>query len=149
MDTQTQQQNIEFACHSLFINYARYVDFGQYDDFVALFTDDAVLNLGYKMEGADKIRASMRKRPDELRSRHVLSNISIDVHSQETASGIAYLTLYRHVGPESLEDEAVMLEGPAGVGHYSNTFRRTEEGWRISSCTLEFAFRDPDHFPKT
>ena len=52
----------------------------------------------------------MQKRPDELRSRHVLTNIFIDVLSGTEARGISYLTLYRHIGEESLKAGPVPFE---------------------------------------
>lgn len=144
-----QEYNIVQACTALFVDYARHVDFGDYDQFVELFTDHASLNLGFQLQGKEKIRRSMTRRSAELRSRHVLTNISIEVGSATTASGIAYLSLYRHIGPESLQSEPVMLRGPAAIGHYSNTFSLTSTGWRIASCELAFAFQDPSHFPKS
>ena len=44
------EQEIKNACTELSVGYARHVDFGEYDAFVELFTDDAVLNLGFKLE---------------------------------------------------------------------------------------------------
>lgn len=137
------------SCKALFIDYARHVDFGDYDSFVDLFTEDASLDLGFKIQGREHIRRSMSKRSSQLRSRHVLTNLAIDVHSKSLASGIAYLTLYRHIGAESLQGQAVPLRGPAGVGHYSNEFQMTGQGWRISSCKLHFAFQDSTHFPQS
>jgi len=134
------------ACTDLFVSYARHVDFGDYDKFVDLFTDDAVLDLGFRLQGKEQIRKSMSERDPELRSRHVMTNIAIDVIDTQTASGIAYLTLYRHIGPETLSPTAINLQGPAGVGHYSNTFTKTTEGWRISSVQLALAFRDSSQF---
>ena len=135
------------SCIKLFIDYARHVDFGDYEKFVDLFADDATLDLGFKVEGKDKIRHSMSKRSNELRSRHVLSNISIDVESETTAQGIAYLSLYRHIGSESLVKAPIPLKGPAAVGHYSSRFKLTAQGWRIAACSLQFAFRDDAQFP--
>jgi len=145
--TPSTQDSIEYACTRLFIDYARHVDFGSYDRFVDLFTKDASLDVGFALQGREQIARSMTKRPDELRARHLLSNISIDIDSPDHASGIAYLTLYRHLGPESLAPEPVPLRGVAAVGHYANEFRLTQAGWRIASCKLHFAFRDPAHFP--
>lgn len=146
-DTASQIDETVAACTRLFIDYARFVDFGEYDRFVDLFTEDAVLDLGFRLEGQDAIRRSMTKRPEQLRSRHVLSNISIDVLDEQAAKGIAYLSLYRHLGADSLLDQPIAGCTPAGVGHYSNAFRFTEKGWRIASCTLQFAFRDASQFP--
>ena len=138
------EQDIKHACTELSIGYARHVDFGEYDDFVDLFTDDAVLNLGFKLEGKEAIRKSMTKRSAELRSRHVLTNIHIDVLSESEARGISYLTLYRHQGPESLDAAPVEFQTPAAVGHYADEYRKTDAGWKIAHRRIELAFRNPD-----
>ena len=140
-------QIISQACTALFSDYARYVDFGQYEDFADLFTEQATLDLGFVLRGRQAIARSMEKRPKDLRSRHVLSNIHIDVTDAGHAQGIAYLSLYRHIGPESLTNEPINFTQPAAIGHYSNEFELTEEGWRIATCRLEFAFQDPSRFP--
>ncbi len=147
MTKSSRDAQIVDACTALFVSYARYVDFGEYDRFVELFTEDALLDLGFTLQGKAQIRRSMSKRDPELRSRHILTNISIDVSDSSHASGIAYLTLYRHVGPETLSPAPIHLGGPAGVGHYTNTFELTDAGWRIASCRLAFAFRNPAYFP--
>ena len=141
-----QETEIITACTALSIAYARHVDFGEYEKFVDLFTKDGRLELGFTLDGKDAIRRSMKKRPVELRSRHVLTNIFVDVVSETEATGISYLTLYRHVGPESLEDEPVALPGPAAVGHYADRFSLTSEGWRIAHRKLHFAFRNRSFF---
>ena len=134
------------ACTDLFISYARHVDFGEYDQFVGLFTDDATLDLGFHLAGKDAIARSMTKRNPELRSRHVLTNIHIDIIGEQEAQGIAYLSLYRFTGPETLTDAPVVFDSPSAVGHYTNRFVCTEQGWKIASCRLSLAFRNPEHF---
>ncbi len=128
-------------CQALSIAYARAVDFRDYDSFVDLFAEDGVLDTGKPLEGRAAIARAMSRRPDELRSRHVLTNIFIDVLSPTEARGISYLTLYRHVGPESLEHGPVALEGPAAVGHYEDRFVKTQAGWKFERRKLHFAFR--------
>ena len=44
-----ETSSIKATCTELSIAYARYVDFGDYDAFVELFSEDAVLNLGFKL----------------------------------------------------------------------------------------------------
>ena len=138
------EQEIKNACTELSVGYARHVDFGEYDAFVELFTDDAVLNLGFKLEGKEAIKQSMTKRSPELRSRHVMTNIHIEVLSETEAKGISYLTLYRHQGPESLEAAPVEFRTPAAVGHYADQYHKTDAGWRIANRRIELAFRNPD-----
>ena len=138
---------IERACERLSIAYARHIDFKEYDQFAELFAEDGHLNAGTVRDGRAAIRHSLTQRSDRLRSRHVLTNISIDVIDTDHARGITYLTLYRHVGDESLGDDPIALSGPAAVGHYEDEFVRTAAGWRIARRVLHFAFRRADAFP--
>ena len=137
---------IQRECESISIAYARYLDYHQYDAFADLFTEHGHLNAGGPLDGREAIRKIMGRRKDTLRSRHVLTNIHIDVLDADTAEGISYLTLFRHIGPESLEDAPVTFDAPAAVGHYTDRFERTEDGFRIASRVLSFAFQNPARF---
>ncbi len=135
---------IEHACTQLMIEYARSIDFRDYDNIENLFTVDAVLVIGQRLSGRDAIVAAIKQRPGELRSRHVISNPFVDVIDARNARGICYLTLYRHYGAESLAHGPVGLNRPAAVGHFEDTFVRTPAGWRISDRVLHLAFHDPE-----
>jgi hypothetical protein len=137
---------IERACTALSYAYARAVDFRDQDALVELFTADAVLTIGETLRGQDAIRTWIRARPDEVRSRHIISNVFVDVIDDDRARGISYLTLYRHEGPQSLRYGPVPLPGPAAVGHYEDRFARTADGWRFAARRLQLAFRDPGQF---
>jgi hypothetical protein len=139
--TEDQIYAISRACEALSIAYARAVDFRDYDYFVTLFTEDGVLDTGRPLESRAAIAEALAHRPDELRSRHVISNVFIDVLNEREARGISYLTLYRHIGPESLKSEPIQFDGPAGVGHYEDRFERTDDGWKFKRRKLHFAFR--------
>lgn len=143
----TDIERIERACTALSASYARAIDFRDYDAFVELFTEDAVLDTGKPLDGLDAIRASLADRDDRLRTRHVMTNVFVDVLNADEARGIAYLTLYRHHGDDSLRPGPVPLSGPAVVGHYEDRFARTAQGWRFRSRRLHMAFSDPAQFP--
>jgi len=145
MDHDTRQA-IQRACEQLAIEYARSVDFRDYDNFVELFSEDATLELGQKIQGKAAIAKSLSRRPDQLRSRHVITNVFVDVISETQARGLCYLTLYRHIGEESLKAGPVALDGPAAVGHYEDAYQLTDQGWRIASRRLHMAFRNDAHF---
>lgn len=138
----TDIERIERACAALSSSYARAIDFRDYDAFVTLFCEDGVLTVGESLHGRRAIWDWLMQRPDEVRSRHVITNVFIDVLSQSEARGIAYLTLYRHHGAESLRPQPVPLTGPAAVGHYEDRFRHTQAGWLFQSRRLHLAFRD-------
>jgi ketosteroid isomerase-like protein len=134
---------IERACEQLSLAYARAVDFRDYNTFVELFADDAVLDLGMRLEGKAAIRQSMKMRANDIRTYHVLSNVFIEVQDSKNARGVSYLTLYRHVGPESAQATPVLSTLPTAVGHYDDVFVMTAGGWRFKSRTLHVAFRNP------
>lgn len=137
---------IERACTALTIEYARCVDFRDYDNIVNVFTEDATLVVGTPLEGRSVILDAMMQRPGDLRSRHVISNGFVDIIDDGHARGICYLTLYRHRGPESLQPGPAAQRPPAAVGHYEDTFVQTTHGWRIGHRVLHLAFRDPEQF---
>ncbi len=139
----TERQAIERACEQLSIAYARAIDFRDYDTFVRLFAIDGVMDVGQPIVGREAIAAAVSKRPDELRSRHVLTNHFVEVMDASTARGIAYLSLYRHVGPESLEAGPAPLLGPAAVGHYEDRYVLENDVWRFAKRKLHLAFRKP------
>lgn len=128
----------------LSIACARALDFRDYDTFLTLFTEHAVLEAGSRLEGHAAIRAAIRRRPDELRTRHVISNVFIDVLSDSEARGISYVTLYAHESEASLRRDPVPLTAPVAVGHFEDRFARTDAGWRFASRRLQVAFRNPD-----
>jgi len=134
---------IERACEQLSVAYARAVDFQDYDAFVELFDEHAVLDIGMRLEGKTAIRESMAKRPKEIRTRHVLTNIFIGVRDSSHARGVSYLTLYRHVGAECAQTAPVQSTLPTAIGHYEDTFLLTPDGWRFETRTLRVAFRNP------
>jgi ketosteroid isomerase-like protein len=140
---QAKRRRIETECEALSIAYARAIDFRDYDAFVKLFAEDGVLDTGEPLEGRAAIAHALTRRPDELRSRHVLTNIFIDVLSGSEARGISYLTLYRHIGPESLKGQPVPISGPAAIGHYEDRFVKTDDGWKFKRRKLQLAFRRP------
>ena len=139
---------IEHTCAQLSIAYARHIDFREYDAFVELFAEDGHLDAGFPFDGREAIRESFKKRPDKLRSRHILTNVHIEALDSDHARGISYLSLYRHIGDESLGEDPIAFEGPAAVGHYEDEFVRTAEGWRFAKRVLYFAFRRADAFPR-
>ena len=141
-----EQLDIERICEKLSIDYARHVDFAEYDAMADLFTVDALLDAGAPLKGRENIRQGLFKRSPKLRSRHILTNISIEVVDKDSARGISYLSLYRHIGEQSLGNDTIEFDGPAAIGHYSDQFRRESGIWKIQSRVLSIAFQNPKYF---
>jgi hypothetical protein len=135
---------IERACERLIVDYARFVDFGEASRIAELFTEDGVWESeGLRMEGRSAIREGFARREGVRRrvSRHVCTNVAVDVVSADEARGLCYLVNYRFDRREGDDPAAPVPAGaPKYVGEYHDRFVRSAEGWRFAhrSCTLGF-----------
>ena len=143
-----QIRGIRAECERLSTAYAVYLDLHRYAEFAALFGESGVLAVGDQLQGQDAIAEAMAKRSDKLRSRHVLTNVLIDVQDAEHATGVTYLTLYRYVGDASLAARPISPFQPAAVGHYTDAFTLTGDGWRFAKRELSFAFQNMEYFER-
>jgi ketosteroid isomerase-like protein len=136
---------IERACEKLVVAYTHYVDHGQASRIADLFTEDGRWTApGVEMCGREQLRAGFARREANQgrMSRHVCTNFLCEVHDAHHASGVVYLTLYRHDG--AVDRRSSPLKAPALVGAYRDRFVCTEEGWRMASRNLEVSFSRED-----
>jgi hypothetical protein len=120
------------------------VDVGDYALAASFFSEDAHLDLRTPIDGQEAIAQWLSERPQELPSRHVLSNIVIKVDDDRRASGASYLTFYRHLGEASLKPQRVARSDAAAVGDYATEFERDGAEWLIKRRSLKMAFRRDD-----
>lgn len=132
---------VQLACEQLAIGYARASDVGDAHQAAACFTEDGQLDMpgGRSFIGRDAIRQRLIDQPADQVSRHVLSNISIELRSPDHAVGQCYVTMYR--GARTTSAGALPLDGPYLVGQYDDEYRRTAEGWRLARRKLTTIFR--------
>jgi len=134
----------ERACERLMYQYARFVDSGEAARIADLFTDDGVWTAadGRSMDGQDQIRAAFTARQALTRrlSRHVITNVLIDVHSGTEASGTAYLVNYRHDGTGDTVERPGPARHPKFVGDYHLGFRCVDGEWRIARLRFDLLF---------
>ena len=129
------------ACRNLVMDYAIHRDGGNHDAYAALFTEDATLSvLGETFAGRTAIHNRVAMAKDAPATRHLMSTVRITPHGNDRATGISYATVY--VAPAS--DGVIDVEGFAAIGEYHDTFRRTDDGWKIASRRLELAMRYRD-----
>jgi uncharacterized protein (TIGR02246 family) len=108
------------------------VDSGEAARVADLFTRDGVWTGadGRSMTGQEEIRAGFAGRQSMTRrlSRHVMTNVLVDVRSDSEASGIAYLINDRHDGPTDTPERPGPARHPKFVGDHHFEFRRSEDG---------------------
>ena len=142
--TELEALLIERACARLVVDYTHQVDFGDAARVAHLFADDGVWEIGeMRFEGRDALRSMFQGRQEmaERRSRHVCTNLAIDVEDADHASGLVYLQLYRHDFASDEAGEALAPGGPpVAVGQYRDAFVRTDAGWRFARRRAEIAF---------
>ena len=128
----------ERDCAALITRYTHLVDEGQASGVAELFTPDGVwASPEATLEGQEAIRAAfLRREQSGRRSRHVCTNVAIDVEDEGSASGLCYLTLFR----TDAEGTPARGTAPDLVGVYRDRFVRTPEGWRFSSRRTEVTF---------
>lgn len=128
----------EHACAALITRYTHLVDEGHASQVADLFTADGVwASPESTFDGRDAIRAAfLRRETSGRRSRHVCTNVAIDLEDETHATGLCYLTLFR------TDAERTPPKGttPDLVGVYRDRFVRTEEGWRFASRVTEVSF---------
>lgn len=135
---------IERACARLVHGYARAADFGDSAAAAALFADDAVLEMpgGKRFAGRAAILQRLAEQPATQVSRHVISNLLIDVVDEGRARGFCYLTMYR--GTRGEASGPLPSAAPFVIGHYEDEYARVGADWRFAARRLTFTFRRGD-----
>ncbi|WP_169711697.1 nuclear transport factor 2 family protein [Henriciella litoralis] len=136
-----QRALIEKQCEGLSIRFANYVDQGRAEDVANLFSDDGSFSrAGQVLDGPDQLRAFLEKRPSARVTRHICTNIEVNVVGPTEATGVTYFLLFD--GSREADSEGPLpLMSPAALGEYHDTFVLTPEGWRIKERSARAVFR--------
>ena len=131
--TQTGLLLDEREIRRLATTYARSVDTGDVAGFLAIFTDDAVLEgKGFLYNTREALAEVPRKIERKyLKAWHTLLNAIIDVDGDH-ASGTTYSLAY-HLTPTTEGRASCYIMAIT----YSDQYRRTAGGWRIARRSLE------------
>lgn len=141
-----QRLLIERACERLIVRYCTFVDFGEASRIPELFTEDATWSgTDLRLDGREQITAWFARREGVTRrvSRHVMTNVAVDVLSPDEAESVSYLVNYRHDRDEGDTTLPAPARLPKWVGECHDRFRRTADGWRFSARRVDVAFQRP------
>jgi hypothetical protein len=145
-----QQLKAERACERLIVDYTRLVDFGEAGRIAELFTDDGRWEgTDLVLEGREQIAEWFAKREGVTRriSRHICTNVGIDVLSEDDAEGTCILVNYRFDRRDGDTSFPVPGDIPKYVADIKDRFRRTPDGWRFSHRQVDVAFLRPRGAP--
>lgn len=124
------------TCMRLNMDYSYYRDHGDAKSYAALFTENGVQQLASSvLKGRKAIEEEAAARMKGTVSRHVLTNIRINLLDSTHADGVAYISFY--IGKGSIDNgRPLEMDGPYLVGEYHDTYVKTKDGWRFASRKL-------------
>jgi hypothetical protein len=130
--TELERTAIEWRCSQLVARFALLNDDSDYENLVALFTEDAVFSRptmpDKPMVGRETILAQFRQRPART-LRHLMANTVVTAETAERATGTCYMILY--AGPPAAPGEP----GPPStdqapmIGQFKDVFVKVGGQW--------------------
>ena len=132
-----ERQTIEHECQRLAVQFTQIIDMGKSSQVADLFAKGGQFDVpGMLLENPEAIRALFAKREGSGKiSKHVCTNILVDVISENQAKGVCYMTLYKYEG-DPVEGPAP-LDGPFYVGHYLDEFIKENGSWKFARRKAE------------
>ena len=125
---------IERACERLVYDYSRALDLGDMSAAADCFAKDGSMARPMMpdavVQGRETIRASLLTRPKTLLTKHLATNVMIDVESATSASGLSYLTMISTTPPADGKPPYVS-QGPIYFGEFKDKFVREDGVWKF------------------
>lgn len=135
-----QQALDEAACARLCVAFANHIDARRYDAWLDLFTDDGVLDrMGTRVTGRAELARFLEARPATVETRHLCTNIRVNLASTDEATGFCYVLFFQ--GVPGAAGEAATASGAPGIVEYHDRYRRTPQGWRIQERRIRLALK--------
>jgi hypothetical protein len=129
-----ERVEIERACERLILAYSRALDLGDMNAAADCFAEQGSfarpMTPDQLVTGREAIRASLLTRPKTLLTRHLSTNMMIDVESRDTASGVSYLTMISTTPAQGANPPHVSA-GPVWFGEMRDRFVREGGAWKF------------------
>jgi hypothetical protein len=141
---------IELACQRLVHAYSRALDLGDMNAAADCFAEQGTfarpMTPDQLVSGREAIRTALLTRPRTLLTKHLSTNVMIDVESRDTASGVSCLTMISTTPAEGGVPPHVS-QGPVWFGEMQDRFVRESGTWKFlarrGSIQMKFAGQAP------
>ena len=145
-----ERLEIERACERLVYVYSRALDLGDMSAAADCFAENGSMARPMMpdqvVQGRETIRASLLTRPKTLLTKHLATNVMIDVESRDSASGISYLTMISTTPPADGKPPYVS-QGPLWFGEFKDRYVRENGVWKFlerrGSIQMKFSGATP------
>ena len=125
---------IERACERLIYEYSRALDQGDMSAAADCFAENGSMARPMMpdqvIQGRETLRASLLTRPKTLLTKHLATNVMIDVESRDSAHGISYLTMISTTPPADAKPP-YLSAGPVWWGEFKDRYVRENGVWRF------------------
>jgi hypothetical protein len=136
---------IERACERLVYEYSRALDVGDMSAAADFFAENGSMARPMMpdqvVQGRETIRASLLSRPKTLLTKHLATNVIIDVESRTSARGISYLTMISTTPGDA--KPPFLSQGPIWFGQFVDRFVLEGSRWKFlerrGSIQMKFA----------
>jgi len=126
---------IHLACERLVHAYCRALDLGDMDAAADCFAVDGTfarpMTPDQVVAGREAIRAALHTRPKTLLTKHLSTNVMIDVESADAATGLSCLTMISTTPGEGAKPPFVS-QGPIWFGEMRDRFVRERGTWKFA-----------------
>jgi hypothetical protein len=137
---------IERSCERLVYAYSRALDLGDMSAAADFFAENGSMARPMApdvvVQGRETIRASLLTRPKTLLTKHLATNVVIDVESRDSASGLSYLTMISTT-PGADAKPPFVSAGPLYFGEFKDRYVRENGVWKFlerrGSIQLKFS----------
>lgn len=130
----------ERQCIRLCHDFAWSVDTGQYDTFVDLFAGDGVFErAGQISRGHLAIRQFLAARPAGRATRHLCTNIRIDMTTTHSATGTCSALMFQ--APLEPASQLPLPVSTPFVVDYVDAYERTDNGWKFKHRKVHVIFQ--------
>lgn len=127
----------EVACQNLVVDFANHIDARRYQPLLDLFAEDGTLDrMGLVLTGRNAIASFLDARPADAHTRHLCTNIRVNVESEDLATGFCYVLFFQGRG-----EETPTVSGPPSIVEYHDRYVRTPAGWRIRERLIRMSMR--------
>ena len=124
---------IERACERIVHAYSRALDLGDMSGAADFFAENGSMARPMAptqvIQGRESIRAALLTRPKTLLTKHLATNVMIDVVSRDEAHGLSYLTMISTTPGDAVAP--FISAGPVYFGEFKDRFVREGGEWKF------------------
>jgi hypothetical protein len=130
-DSATTQRDIEQMIFRFFLH----LDEQEYDQLSSLMAPTGTwLRNNVLLRGPQDVRDAMRSRPIGFTTRHLITNVIVDVTDPDHADVTFYMTVFVHSGDKK-PTGTVKMDVPMHVSIFRQKVVRTSDRWRIAELS--------------